>query len=71
MTLALTRSGKPTDIRDISVRETGISRHLGGTIEPPPLKAPVHHSTTILRGLMAALNWAPIMTRDASLSDSQ
>ena len=30
-----------------------------------PLKAPVHHSTIVLERLRWAINWAPIMPRDA------
>ena len=47
------QTGKTSPIRLIAVRQTGVSRHQGGPIEGP-LKPPVHHSTTILRGLR---NW--------------
>ena len=36
----------------------------------PPLKLPIHHSTVVMRGLRAALNWDPIMPGTASLSGS-
>ena len=52
-----------------AVRENRVSRHHGGTIEGP-LRAPVHHSTFILRGLSGALIWSSMMPIDASLSDS-
>ena len=35
------------------------------------LETAVHFITIVLRYLMRALNWSPIMPRDASLSDSQ
>ena len=35
------------------------------------LKSPVHHSTIALRGFKGAVNRAAIMSRDASLSDSE
>ena len=52
-----------------AVRETGDCRHHGGSIEGPliPLE---YHRTMVLRVPMGALNWDPIMQRDASLSDS-
>ena len=34
------------------------------------MKPPVHHITIVLRDLSDALNWVPIMPRDASLSTS-
>ena len=36
-----------------------------------PLKSPAHHITIVLLGLKGALNFNPIMPRDASLSDSK
>ena len=53
----------------IALWETSVSRHHGGTIEGP-LKH-VHHSTILLRGLWTTLNWVPIISKDASLSDNQ
>ena len=43
-----------------------------GTMELENLLKPLrHHSTTVMRCLIGALNWSPIMPRHASLSDSQ
>ena len=57
---------KTTAIRRIAVLETGISRHhvcpiqvLPGTLQCDGPK-----------GLRRAINWAPILTTEASLSDS-
>ena len=43
----------------------GIKDHLRA-----PMKLPVHHNTMVFIGLLGAFNWAPIVPRDASLSDS-
>ena len=48
---AVAPTGAICPIRLIAVRETGVSRHQGGSIEDP-LKLPVHHSTIILRWLI-------------------
>ena len=53
-------------IRRIAARETGVSLHHEGPIEVL-LKLSVHHSTFALGGLSRALNWAPIISRNASL----
>ena len=55
-----------TDQTCSSVRETGVSRRHGSSIEAPT----VLHSIIVLRGLRGALYWAPVRTRDAILSDS-
>jgi len=60
------KTEKTTPIRRIAVLET-VSRHARGPDWGPPWNPPDHHSTVILRG---GLNLAPIMPRDASLSDS-
>ena len=57
-------------IRRTTIRETYVSR-LYGDQSKVPLKPNVYHSTIVLRGLTGAVNWSPIMPRDASLSDSQ
>ena len=54
-------------------REWGLSESGGINWGPSWNPPPRHHSTStiVLRGLMEALNWSPIMPRDTSLSDSQ
>ena len=61
---------KTTPIRRIAVRETRVSRHYGVQLKLS-LKHPVRHNTIVLRGLRGTFNWAPIMSRTGSLSDSE
>ena len=49
----------------LSERLASLSNHGG------QLRAPVHHSTMVFRGLRGILNWAPSMSKDASLSDTE
>ena len=58
-----------TAIRRVAVREICVSRHHVNPIESP-LKLPRSSQTIVLRGLIEALNWFPIMPRDDRLSDS-
>ena len=50
-----------------AVRETGVSRHHGGPLKPLRLS----QYSIVLRGLRGALNWAPIMPRDAFFQSSR
>ena len=61
----ITRTRKTTVISPLSARETTVTWHHG-----VPLKLTVNHNTIVFRGLWWALNWAPIVPRKASLSDS-
>jgi len=62
------QTGKTTPIRRTDVREAGVSRHQGAPNRGhPPWNPSDHHSTIVLRGSRAA----PMMPRDASLSDSR
>ena len=60
------RYGKQHWSEVLVVRETSDSHHHGG---PPQL--PVHHSTIVLGDLRGAVNWASIVPRDSSVSDSE
>ena len=53
-----------------AVRETDVSRHQGGPIEGPP-ETPRTSVLWCTGGFRGALNWAPLMPRDVSLSDSK
>ena len=57
--LLLSRLEKTT-----AFRRTGFSRHHVGPINSPLS----HHSAIVLRDSRRALNWSPIMPRDASFS---
>ena len=63
-------SGKITAIRRIAVRETGISRYHRDPIKGSP-ETPRTSQHFYIGGFKGALNWDPIMPRDASLSDSE
>ena len=63
-------TAKITAIRRIVVRETGVSRHHGGPIESLTETSRTSQHSIVLRDFREALNWAPIMPRDASDSDS-
>ena len=60
------QTGKTAAIRRTAVRKTDVSRHHGGPMENPL----EHHSNILLRGLRRDINCAPMMLRDAGLSDS-
>ena len=64
------RQEKTTAIRRIAVRETGVSRPHGGPIEGPP-EAPRAPQRYRVEGFKGALNYSPIMPRDARPSDPE
>ena len=54
-------TGKTTEITRIAVRETSVSRHHGGQLRgPQPIRALSYLS----------INWAPMKSREARLSDN-
>ena len=57
-------------MRSAAVRETGVIIGIMGYQLKATLKPSVDHITIVLRGLRGALNWAPNVPRDASLSNS-
>ena len=65
----VSQSGKTTAIRRITVRETSVSRHHGGPIGGHPETPSTSHQYRI-KWFKRALNWAPIMPRDITPSDS-
>ena len=54
----------------LAIRETGVSRHNGGPTEGPPCTLQCNGILGCYSGSRGALNWSPLMLRDASLSDS-
>ena len=62
----LSRLEKTTAIRRIAVQVSSVSRHNGGPTDAPPQ----YNSALMYGGFHGALNWAPMIPRDASLSDS-
>ena len=67
---SLDQTAKTAPITRVAVRETGVSRHHGGSIVGPREIQRTSHTAFVLRGLRWVL-WASIMPRDAGLSDSQ
>ena len=53
-----------------NIRETGVSRHNGGTIKDPLKHLSAIVCSVMYRGISGGLNWAPMMPTDANLSDS-
>ena len=51
-------------------RGTNVSRHKGSPIKGPHLNPSIQYWCDGPNGFRCALNWAPVMPRDASLSDS-
>ena len=54
--------GRSSPIRRIAGRETGSSQHHGGPIVPS-------QHCIVIRASRGAHNWAPIVPKDASISD--
>ena len=68
-TLQSVQTGKTTTITHTAVRKPDVFRHHGAQLMA--LWNPLyHHNTIVLRDLMGAFNWFPIIPRDSSLSDS-
>jgi len=66
----VTRLKKKTAIRRIAVRETGVSRHHGGSTKGPPKPiGPSQHYR--IEGFKGGPQLVPIMPRDAFLSDNR
>ena len=67
---ASAQAGDTTAIWRAAFRETGVSRHEGDLIKGPPMKPLENQRTMVSRGLYGVLNWAPIMPKDVSFSDT-
>ena len=56
---------------DVNLSERLASFGIMGIQIMATLKPSIHHITIVLRGLRGVLNWAVIMPKDSSLSDSE